>query len=109
MSSQYSIESVTESYKKEAHAAISELCRQLAVALAHRECMGDISELKHIVAEYKSANSLNNQTLGLLSGISANTISKMLKDPTTSKVDTVQSLLDTMGMTLSISRKPNDE
>lgn len=109
MSSDDSIEMLIASYETKANAAISDLQRKLFSAMEQRETLGDIHQLGKITKEYKQTNKSNNDTLALLSGITANTISSMTKDPTNSKVSTVLAMLDAMGMTLNISRKSTDE
>lgn len=109
MSTDDTIEMLIASYEKNAYAAISDLQRKLFAAMGQRETLGDIRQLGNIAKEYKQTNRSNNETLALLSGVTSNTISTMMKDPINSKVSTVLALLDAMGMTLNISRKPADE
>ena len=109
MSTDDTIEMLIASYEKNAYAAISDLQRKLFAAMGPRETLGDIRQLGNIAKEYKQTNKSNNETLALLSGVTSNTISTMMKDPVSSKVSTVLALLDAMGMTLNISRKPADE
>ena len=104
-----SVETLIDDYEKKANTAILDLQRKLFTVMEQRDIIGDIHRLGKIVKEYKQINKSNNDTLALLSGITSNTISTMTKDPTNSKVSTVLALLDAMGMTLSISRKPSDE
>jgi hypothetical protein len=109
MSTDDNVEMLIASYEKNANAAITDLQRKLFAAMEQRETLGDIRQLGKITKEYKQTNKSNNDTLALLSGVTPNTISAMTKDPTNSKVSTVLALLDAMGMTLNISRKPADE
>lgn len=109
MSPSENIKMLISNYEEKSDAAISDLQRKLLVVMEQRETLGDIHELGKITKDYKQTNKSNNDTLALLSGVSANTISSMSKDSTNSKVSTVLALLGAMGMTLTISRKSSDE
>ena len=105
MSSTNIIETLISDYEKKADQAITELQRNLRVAMQERQSMGEVNELGRIVNAYKRENKVTNSDLSLLAGISANTISKVTRNPAISKIETLLALLEPMGMTLNITRK----
>jgi len=109
MSTNENVKHIIADYGKKADEATSDLQRKLIAVMQQRDTLGEVYQLGKIAKRYKRTNKSNNDTLALLSGVSANTISSMTNNPTNSKVSTVLALLDAMGMTLTISRKnPNE-
>lgn len=95
-----------ELYRQRCDDAMAQLEAQLHAPRHDNEIVGPLTELDRILADFKQQHHTDLGTLGMLSGVSKNTMTRLRKSPGASRVDTLCAVLDAMGMELVVARKP---
>lgn len=92
-------------YQKDQAAATLTLERQLKKALSSGDFVGRTEQFSIILEAYLKEHYMDLGTLAMLSGVSKNTMTRLKKSVDTSRVETLSSILDIMGMELVIATK----
>jgi DNA-binding phage protein len=102
------IEGMIAQFQTQIYDAQSILVSQLKATLAQKEIIGNPKDFARILSSFNTEQNMDMGTLALLSGLSANTLTRLRKDLSSSRIDTVNAVLDVMGLELVIARKGKD-
>lgn len=92
-------------YQQSLTAATARLERQLKIAISSSEVAGNIKQFNVVLDEYLRQHQMDLSTLAMLSGVSKNTMTRLKKSVESSRMDTLNAVLNVMGMEIVIARK----
>lgn len=85
--------------------ATSTLEKHLKAALDSSDVVGGVDSFSRILDEYTKQHKLDLGTVAMLSGVSKNTMTRLRKNVESSRLETIGTVLDVMGLELVIARK----
>ncbi|HCM05758.1 MAG: XRE family transcriptional regulator [Alteromonadaceae bacterium TMED7] len=86
-------------------AATSTLERQLKMAMNSSEVAGNLNQFNYVLDDYLRQHQMDLSTLAMLAGVSKNTMTRLKKSVESCRIDTLNAVLNVMGMEIVIARK----
>jgi len=86
-------------------AATSTLERQLKMAMNSCEVAGNLNQFNYVLDDYLRQHQMDLSTLAMLAGVSKNTMTRLKKSVESCRIDTLNAVLNVMGMEIVIARK----
>ena len=86
-------------------AATSTLERQLKMAMNSSEVARNLNQFNYVLDDYLRQHQMDLSTLAMLAGVSKNTMTRLKKSVESCRIDTLNAVLNVMGMEIVIARK----